>query len=233
MSDRDHPREMWETTQWSVISKASGRRELSDREAAWVALIERYRVPIEKSIRRHVQGMPDADRRVDEFFGYLFESGVLQKADRTKGRFRAYVQGVIRRYALHQRSTRSGGAVELDLEQEDGPTEQELEEREESEWAEAVLASAVAQMMAGGGRDGRVLLETYGIGGGTPGDRDEICDRHGLNRNALNQALHRARGELKTLIMLEISETVSREKERAAETELVLKRLLAARPGLF
>ena len=62
---------------------------------------------------------------------------------------------------------------------------------------------------------------------------EALCAEHELNRNALYQVAHRARRRLRELILAEIRNTVTTEREFDQESKLVVARLLEAYGQVF
>ena len=58
-----------------------------------------YWRPVYKFVRTEGRSsIKDAKDLTQEFFGYLLEGDVLPKYDRTKGRFRSFLKGVLRNF---------------------------------------------------------------------------------------------------------------------------------------
>ena len=225
---------MWVATSWNLVARASGEENEVEANEAWARLIERYRGPVIRGVRRILRGHPATKEILEEFPGYLLEHALLPKANRERGRFRCYVQGVLRRFvfdALRKRDPRGAADIEgLELQ---APARRKADDEDEAVWAEAVLSNAMQRYDDGGTRDARVLLRYYGVQSFEAVDRETLCAEFGLSRNALNQVLHRARQELRRLILDEIRETVGAPGDLHEEMTMVVQRLMAARPGLI
>jgi RNA polymerase sigma-70 factor (ECF subfamily) len=235
-SDRSDP---WGApTEWSMILGAGDDRNRGRLQASWERLVARYREPIRAAIARKVRG--DAAEIADEFFAYLFQHRVLDKAAPARGRFRAYVQAVLRRFLLGRaRGAKPAALLEDDVAAAGAPADARAEVEDERAWAEHVLQIALTQVAVRSPRDAEVLVRSYGIawgglaGSGTAQSRAEVAAALGLTPNAVDQANHRARRLLRARIEAELRETVVGAGDLDAELEVMVRRLLDAHPGLL
>jgi DNA-directed RNA polymerase specialized sigma24 family protein len=227
---------MWgPPTRWSVVRRAADPAPglEPERERAWRDLIERYREPVAASLARALRGDPSASEATDQFFGYLVEHGILRKADPEQGRFRCYVQGVVRRFALHwRRATRAGEALELEEDLPLGHAAEPAEEADEARWASQVLSHAAARLFAEHPRDAELLLAMFGLPPFASASREELCTRFGLSADAFNVALFRARARLRERVLIEVRDTVATADDFEREREWIIERLMAAHPQL-
>lgn len=226
---------LWDATSWSLVERAAGHGKPAETNHAWVRLIDRYREPVTRGVRRILRGHPATDEILHEFPGYLLTHELLPKADRERGRFRCYLQGVLRRFvldALRKRDPR--GASDLAASDLPAPAAQTADDEDEAAWADTVLSNATQRYIEGGTRDAEVLLRFHGVGPfEESSDRETLCAEFDLTRNALNQSLHRGRQELRRLILEEVRDTVRGPGELHEEMTMVIARLMAARPGLI
>ncbi len=227
-------------TSWSLVYAASGKGVDTDVDRCWRALVERYREPIRCTVRRTFGAHPIADEAAEDFFAYLFEKGLLVRIDPAKGRFRAYVQGVLSRYLKSYRRAAAGAAASLsDAPEPACASPAALEADEERSWAEHVLGLALQRLLERHPRDGRILVGYYGLrdpndpaGARSPLDRAALAAAHGISANAVDAANHRARAYLREAIRAELRETVATPADLEAETTTLVHRLLEAHPGL-
>ncbi|MFQ5503982.1 MAG: hypothetical protein ACE5F1_04190 [Planctomycetota bacterium] len=214
----------------------------ADPDHSWKWLLDRYREPIRKCVRLHLRGSPDTDQVADEFFSYLFMKSILPKVDPRRGKFRAFIQGVLRLYLKHhlRNGDRAGNLDEADniaarLE------DPEIEKQEERVWAQRVFELSLKRLMAEMPRDSEILIQSSGIpkpgaaGGALPSHpkppRNELARRFALKPNAIDQAKHRARQRLRVLIRRELKATVASLSELREEYRLVESRFLSALSG--
>ena len=222
-------------TDWSLIDKVAGRVPQADGERAWRDLVARYKRPVLRSLKRQLRDEPSAEEAADEFFSYLFQNHVLFKVDPHHGRFRCYIQGVIRRYAKSWRRSRAGsGAADIDL-VDVGADESsaEIEREEELGWAEAVLEHALERAAQDSPRDAELLSRAYGLRGAPVVSREELARERGINANAMHVAMHRARSRLHDALMAELRPMVATMADLDAEKALLVARLLDAHPGIL
>lgn len=236
MTDSNTKSDAWgEPTRWSLIERAAGQRPDEDVQHAWRQLLDRYRPAVEQSVRRVLRDHPQWQEAASDFFAYLYEQELLPRVDRDQGRFRCYMQGVLRRFALHWRRT-SGRTSELDVDDvEIGGAEEdaEFERAEESAWALTILRNAMKRFQASHPRDAEFVFRAYGIAPWTASTREELCADFGVNPNQLNVAIHRGRARLAAEIDAEIRELVRGREDFETEHALFLERLSAAHPGLI
>ncbi|HEX9792378.1 MAG TPA: sigma-70 family RNA polymerase sigma factor [Planctomycetota bacterium] len=217
-----------------MIQRAAGD-DAEARDRAWIELIERYREPVDRAVRRHAGGGARADELAADFFTYLFEKKVLPKVDPDQGRFRCFVQGVVRNYVRNaSRVRRADRAEALDsVEFSLGRTERGYEQEEQRDWAQAVLAVAIESLRKDYERDTELLLRVYGIEPHQAVPRPELAVDAGLTENALNVAIHRARARLGERLVAEVRATVASAQDLEEEARLVHEHLLSAYPGLI
>ena len=235
MADVHVTSDVWgEPTRTSLILRAAGRVPDPDSERAWKDLIERYRAPVERCLRRHLRNHPHAGEAAADFFAYIYEQRVMPKYDRGQARFRCYIQQVVRLYAKHWQRTagrRDGDELEgLDVGSE---TPAEFEVEEEVAWAEAILGEAVEKLRQARPRDAELMLRAYGIPPHAEASREDLCRETGMTANALNVAIHRARGALREAILDQVRDLVSEESEFDEEKRCILQRLLESHPGML
>lgn len=220
-------------TDWGLIRAASGEAAGLERERAWRRLVARYERPVRRLLGRHLRGDPSAEDATSDFFSDLFLQQILAKADPDQGRFRCYVQGVVRRYALQwRRAGRARPAEDVDDIDVGAESDPRAEREEEAIWATAVLEHALEALRATSPRDAEVLERTYGLNGVTRVDSARLARELGLTANALDVARTRARKRLRLAIVDELRPMVSRGEELDLELRLLEERLLEAHPGL-
>lgn len=200
------PSTLWGTaTDWSLVERAGGREGPDALNEAWWTLVERYREPIEIGLRKRLPPRLVEDG-VRSFFTYLFEHQLLSRARRDKGRFRCFVQGVLRRWAYHYlRSERPPAARDLDaieLGREDDASA--IASLEDQAWADSILTRAIEKLGSSRPQDTDLLLQAYGLGEISPVARRDLAARLALRVGALNVRIHHARRRLKDCIEEEL-----------------------------
>ena len=153
---------------------------------------------------------------------------MLAKADPERGRFRCFLQGVLRNWLRRERRLAARLKTEP-LGWEPGSSEpDELERREQAEWAQALLQAAIERLRAENERQADVLVRSYGIEPWPRASSEALGAEYGLKPNALYQLRFRATRRLRELVLEEIAATVSSPADFASESELVIARLLEA-----
>lgn len=223
-------------TNWSLIERARGRDGSDARAQAWHALVDRYTHPITVGLRRRLPAHLVEDGAAT-FLSYLFEKGLLERLDPERGRFRAFVQGIMRRWVKsYLRYEHRGRGVPLEGA---GPVaaaggqEPELERREEDDWASQVLRHGLERLEQGAADDTRLLRAAYGLPPDESQVREALASSEGLTVNALNIRLHRARGRLRDAIDAELRDLCSTEDAWQEERRVLVGRLLEAHPRLM
>ncbi len=220
-------------TQWTLIKKAAGLDGTTNVGQAWSALFEKYREPVTRAVSRLLRGRSDSEDVANDFFAYLFEQEVLPKIDPDQGRFRCFIQGVLRRYVLQRlRKDRGDGAVSLEG-VEVSATLRTFEDDDESDWACAVLDHGFCSLRSEDARKADLLARAYGIGEWEKTDREVLRSEFDLKGSALDVAIHRSRRRLGELIVREVRETVATRKDFDDELEMIRNRLLLAHPDLI
>jgi RNA polymerase sigma factor (sigma-70 family) len=213
-------------TRWSLVLRASGEPTAVSREAL-AELCRAYRAPL-RAFARRLEADPDrAEDLVQGFFARLVEGDILGAADRTRGRFRAFLRAALRNHAInaHDAETaqkRGGGARFVDADLDDlasqAPSHDRLYDRL---WARSLLDRALARLGDEQARAGKgALLEALrerlaGDDNGTT--LREAAARFGMSEGAVKVALFRLRRRLADLVRAEVAETVARPEDVDAE----------------
>lgn len=221
------------TTQWSQIERM---REHAD-ESAWRWFIERYRGYLRATLRRMLPSACCVETAVDEFWGYLFQSGVVARMQRPM-RFRAFLVGTLRNYAYDwlRRNPRAEQApTPIDT---PAPCERLPEDEEVALWAHQLLHLAMQRLVRVQPRHALVLRGCYGLADAAdappevPVSPSQLADELGLTRNALHQLTHRARESLRQCIVEEVRQTVSTEEDLVDELAVLVDAVGRRHPGL-
>ena len=221
-------------TDWDRVSAA---RRLD--EVAWRELVHRYRRPISGAIRRRLviyAPRLDVDEVTDDFFTYLFAQDVIASADRERGRFRAYLQGVIKRYLLGVTRRRKGKAVPME-ESVPGDEPAEIVTADEVEWAMALFKEVRERFVNEHPAKAELLFQAFGVHPFELKSREELAGEMRIQRNAVYQALHRAKLRFREVFVERIRGTVNAryatEEEVAEEIRLILGRVGEQLPGIL
>ncbi|MCA8949261.1 MAG: sigma-70 family RNA polymerase sigma factor [Planctomycetes bacterium] len=213
-------------TRWSMLDRLHG----SDAAPAWSWFVERYRPAITATLE-HWLGPARAHEIGDGFWGYLFDGGVLQRADRSR-RFRHFLWGIARMYARKHLVP----GREASLPAEAGlDAEARVESAESAEmrlWSARVLQLAIEAVRRDHPDDARAIELFYGLGDRDPVSAPELARLLDRKIGALHVLLHRARHRLRDRVVAELRETVRESGELDEEIALILASVQRDHPGL-
>lgn len=226
----------FDTTRWSMVVSA-GRNDDASRDAL-AYLCQTYRPPVLAYVRAHVREHQEAEDLTQAFFVYLLEHRLAARADRARGRFRAFLLTSLKHFLSSERerasAQRRGGraqrlpaaVMELIPEASPGP-----EQAFEQEWARTVLREAVRRLKEEAHASDRAemftALRPYLAEGPVDGDYDTIADRLGMRRNTVAVAVHRLRARLQEIVREVIADTA----DGKAEVDEELRRMRGTLTG--
>ena len=227
-------RSMSLTTQWSEIQQLQGR----DATAAWQWFIDRYRGFVTAALRRLIWSPALAAAASEEFWGYLFQCGAVDRLERSM-RFRAFLVGTLRNYAHDW--LRRNPPVQHEVANDDRPDEglPLLEDEEVALWVRQLLHLALQRLGREQPRWAKALCLFYGLpvaADGPPAfphSATALATELGCTANALHQLLFRARQGLRNCLIEEVRQTVSSRRDLESELDVLLAALGRATPGLI
>src|SRR5262245_6218862 len=214
---------MFATTRWSLVAAAQDPAAPESRQAL-ADLCRQYWYPVYAYVRRRGYDHHKAQDLTQGFFARLLEKNDLAAADRTRGRFRAFLLAACQHFLANQHDydaakKRGGGAQPLAIDFAGGagrythePADpQAAEQYFEREWAVALLDRALAELKAEYVDSGRgPLFEALkGCLAGEAGGYAELADRLGLTVGAVKVAIHRLRQRYRDRLRTVIAETVA------------------------
>lgn len=219
------------TTTWTLLDALDG----AAADGAWRQFVERYRPFVRGMLVRLV---PRSDRlraAEDEFWGYVFLSDAIRRADRGR-RFRPYLAGIVHNFALswlrRQPSSDQPTASGVPAPTVPGASQQEL-----ALWARNVLAIALAALARETPAAAAALRGFYGLGedgeGRTPGAVTELAAALQTSVANVYQLLSRGRRRLRALVEDELLAGCADAAELGDELRLLLASLREQTPGLF
>jgi RNA polymerase sigma factor (sigma-70 family) len=215
-------------TRWSMVV-AAGHSGAAAR-GAMEELARAYWYPLYAYIRRQGHDGAEAEDLTQEFFARVIEKKALSAADRTKGKFRAFLLTSARHFLAnardHARAQKRGGDGEggqrvfsleaLDaearyaVEPADGMTPERVFEQR---WAQAVLEQTLARLREKyRARDQSKLFEVLKGTLTAPANAAvyaELAGRLGITPGAAAVAVHRIRRHYRQALRDEISQTVA------------------------
>ena len=196
------------------------REDAPEAHAALEALCRSYRPPVLAYVRSRGYAADVAEDLVQGFFVRFLDHAWHATAERERGRFRAYLLTMLKRYlssseiAAHAR--KRGGDVRVEsLEEADavGADEETPERTFERVWAITVLTRALARLReeteAAGRRELFDALHEFLVERPDEADYARAAARLQLRRNTLAVAVHRLRARLRELIEDELAETTT------------------------
>ncbi len=226
--------QLWPTTCWSQVGPGAGERALQQ-------LAERYWRPIRAWLRLELRLERDAaTERTQDFFLWTIESGLLAKADRERGRFRAFLKTALRHYSVDAQrraaALRRGGGqrfVPIDGAADDAsdsaaldpahPGEARPDELLDRAWrrelVEAALAALERELAAAGRATSFALFRDYYLDPAADVDYRGLAARHGVTAVDVSNALMRVKRRFRELLRAAVVDTV----RDAAELEEELR----------
>jgi RNA polymerase sigma factor (sigma-70 family) len=222
------PMQGFATTRWSLILKSGPGPEPAREALAYIC--SDYRAPVLAFVRRAGYSAADAEDLTQEFFARLLERHWHERADPALGRFRNYLLTALRRFLSDARSgasarKRGGGEAHLDFEQAcDRQSQSTFESPEQAftrSWMRTVLEHALRRLRAEAQEAGK--LEQFERVAGflaEPPDASvyaALGAELGMRPNTLAVHVHRLRQRLRSLVRLELLQTVADPESLEAE----------------
>lgn len=224
----------FETTRWTLVT-AAGKRNTPEARRALSDLCRLYWYPVYAFVRRRGYGAEDALDLAQGFFTRLIDKNDLAAADRTRGRFRAWLLTAVKHYLANEwdkatAEKRGGGRAvfSFDIDSDDAerryrrePAHQVTPERVyDRRWALTLLEQALATLEAESGAEGKkelfeALKPTLTADGRDGRDESymDLAARLGTSEGAMKVAAHRLRRRYRDLLRGQIAETVEREED--------------------
>jgi len=224
-----------------IVAAARPRSHPASHEAL-ESLCRDYWYPVFAFIQRSARQRDDALDLTQGFFALVLEKGILNAADRERGRFRSFLLAAVKNFLSDERkretTLKRGGAVSfvtLDAaaEEERGRAladEGESPERAfERQWALTVFERARARLEAevsGSGKSEQFRL----LEGHLSGDREtrpyaEIAEELGASEGSIKMAVRRLRKRFGQVLRDEIAQTLSDKTDLDAEVRHLLNAL--------
>ncbi len=217
------------TTRWTQIDAMRG----NNAEAAWNWFVDRYRPFVRGVLRATLQTPADANRAEDEFWGYIYLSGAINRADRER-RFRAFLSGTVRNFARAWLRKRHGDEIPTEpltdtLKEQDAEFELGL-------WADTLITIGLDALEQENPRTAQAMVAFYGLprGGNTRGPRSasEVSELVGCSAQAVYMLLMRGRERLRQLIEQELQQGCGDADSVRDELQAVLLSAQQRHPGL-
>jgi RNA polymerase sigma factor (sigma-70 family) len=224
-------------TAWTNILGAADRTS-QDWKARLDLLVQRYWKPICWYIRRRWNCTPeDAADLTQEFFSQLTEENFLAQASPERGRFRTFLKLKLRDLVLQELRRRSAekrggrvGVVSIDRAGAESVLElgapgRTPEEEFDRVWATSQLSAAMDELKADLTARGRqVVLDAFwNCAVSTPSLTYRQCaEKLGVTPQDVANYVFNARGQLRTILLQQIRESVDGEAEAEQEFHYML-----------
>jgi RNA polymerase sigma-70 factor (ECF subfamily) len=217
------------TTQWSIVI-AAGAVEGQDFRTALTQLCESYWYPLYAYVRRQVHDVNQAQDLTQAFFASFLERRAVSKADRNRGRFRAFLLASLKNFLANQREKaraekRGGGRAELYLDFDAGESRFQIEPAHdltaeklfERRWVLTLLDQVLERLRiefieAGKAKDFEQFKGCL-TGEATADDYERAAAALKITPAAAKQAAYRMRKRYRHIFRDEVARTVANEKE--------------------
>lgn len=231
---------MFPNTRWTELAQATLHGDEAGR-AALEALCRNYWDPVRQFILQRGWPRDEAPDLAQSFFLFLMEKGMLHRAEREKGRFRSFLQGVLNNFLLTERDRRralkrGSGQEHAELDEEtEGAAAASLESRAGEEfdrqWALAVMRTALrkvsAECLALRGEGPLEVISVFIGGQGEMMPQEVAAEKLGMPVTTFRAEIHLWRRKLREHLRAEVRRTVSAPHEVEAEMSY-LRQLLTA-----
>ena len=217
------------TTQWSLVISAGSRASpASDRALA--TLCQSYWLPLYAYARRRVADVDEARDLTQGFFVVLLEKNFLADADRSRGRFRAFLITAFKHFLANQwakaRTLKRGGGVSplsLDFPAGDARIGQAVIDKLtpdqvfHRQWALTLLDQVIHRLEAEYRQSGKSeqfeQLKDFLVGMPEEKSYADVAEGLGTTEAAAKMSAHRLRRRYRDLLRSEIAQTVANPEE--------------------
>lgn len=207
---------------------AAGAADGAARAAlAW--LCERYWDPLRAHVRRRGFDAAAAEDLTQDFLLAVIAGGMVERADRGRGRFRTFLLACLDHHLGHARvraaALKRGGGIALEALPESGPSvEHDPIRAFDRDWAQVVLGRAKdhlrAEHAAAGHAERYDRLAPFLATNGDAAAYATVGTALGLGEGAVKVAVHRLRSRLRDLLRAEVAETLDTTDDAAIDAEL-------------
>lgn len=221
------PQARFLTTAWSVVAQAGSAPK--DRAEAWDHLYKVYYRPVADFLRLRGQSSEEAEETTQRFFAWLWEKEVVQRADRTRGRFRSFLRTALKQFVqrdlrYQQAAKRCPPRPESSVHDDSNESISEVIDPQgfsadrifDRTWAIELLQHATNRLQAEYQRRGQderfeVLSEFLTVE--VKGSCAQASEKLGLSAEAMHVAVHRLRKRLGEILREEVRATVASEAD--------------------
>lgn len=229
-------RSMFPNTQWTELAQATLSGETAGK-AALDALCRSYWEPVRQFVLQRGWSPGEAPDLTQSFFLYLMEKGVLRQAERERGRFRSFLQGVLNNFLLTERQRRltqkrGGGREAEELTEDSAACEDRAGLEFDRQWAKTVVSAALQRVAAEcTAKRGEGFYEVIAVFIGGPGDlipQEDAADRLDMNIGRFRTEIFTWRQKFREYLRQEVRSTVSAPHEVDDEVRYLWQLLTAA-----
>jgi RNA polymerase sigma-70 factor (ECF subfamily) len=238
------------TTRWSIVLSCTDSE--SNEEKAHAALAELCKIywrPVFAFICRQGHSVPDAQDLTQDFFAMVLKGRLLQRADRSRGRFRSLVLKALQNFlhdAVDKRHARKRGGdvqfVSWDDWMAEAPSHLSIPEQESDKWsperifdvrwAATVVERALRRLGDECEKRGRRRVFDV-LNNCLAAEREDVsyakyAKTLGLQEAAVKRLVHRLRERYRALLREEVAQTVEGPNEIDDELRYLCAALSAA-----
>lgn len=210
------------STRWSQVAAAAAGEGEARAALAW--LCTTYWDPLCAHVRRRGFQQADADDLTQDFLLRVVQGGVVERADRERGRFRTFLLACLDHHLAHAReraaAQKRGGGIHHEA-ADAVCTGADPVAGFDRDWAEVVLARAQARLAAESGDAGRTqALLPFLASNGDAAAYAAVGVRLGMEGGAVRVAVHRLRQRFAAALRAEIGETLAEPSAAAIDAEI-------------
>jgi RNA polymerase sigma-70 factor (ECF subfamily) len=231
--------QQFRTTRWSVVCSALDS-ETSGSRLAMEHLCRMYWYPVFHFIRRNGHNQHDAQDLTQAFFARFVEKQWLEKADRSRGRFRSFLLMILKRFLASEWKRehalkREGNLHWLSLNMDTAETRYAQEPANtttpeqsfEKQWALTLLETVMQTLKARYIEDNKTDLFEH-LKPCLMGSRESqpyatLAAQLGMSEGAVKVSVHRLRNQYRECLRGEIAQTVSSPSEVDEEMKHLIR----------
>ncbi|MBV8274528.1 MAG: sigma-70 family RNA polymerase sigma factor [Verrucomicrobia bacterium] len=211
----------FETTQWSLVSRAGADGE--ENRSIFESLYRSYSHPVYAFLRRRGYNRYEAQDLTQDFFLHLLQKDIIDRADPLRGKFRTFLLTALGFFLLHvneraRAEKRGGDATMVVIDNETAETLYQLidpgltaEQIFDARWVSTLLQATIerlkTEMESTGKRELFDNIRCFLIEN-PKSSYTEAAQRTGLTVAALKTTIHRLRVRYRDLLRAEIARTV-------------------------
>jgi RNA polymerase sigma-70 factor (ECF subfamily) len=207
----------FQSTLWTLVLRAKDKRE-----EALNRLFAIYWKPIYFYVRRKGKTIEDAKDLTQGFFIHFFESDLLDRVERGRGRFKSYLLATLEHYLANeyrkahaQKRGKPPVALDVELLEDEMKAEESPETHFRRAWGMAVLQRAMDRLREELGPKWAAVKAHL-----SPSERpsyQETAEQLKISVTDVTNLLHRSKKSLRVKIVAELRETVETEEELQEE----------------